>query len=226
MNEKKIRRMVEGVKEGRLSRRSFIQKLVAAGLTAPMASMILMHEGVAQAQTMHKYAPTKRGGGGALKILWWQGPTLLNPHFATGSKDQDGSRIFYEPLATWDEEGNMVAVLAAELPSKENGGLAADGTPAQFIARSEPFDLAFVASLQPGSQHPRELFAAYRAQHGHAPERVCVWVGPEGDFTPEEIAITRGAGAIPITLGPLVLRADTAAVYCLSVLSYELQAPG
>ena len=99
-------------------------------------------------------------------------------------------------------------------------------TPAQFIARSEPFDLAFVASLQPGSQHPRELFAAYRAQHGHAPERVCVWVGPEGDFTPEEIAITSGAGALPITLGPLVLRADTAAVYCLSVLSYELQAPG
>ena len=35
----------------------------------------------------------KRGGGGALKLLWWQGPTLLNPHFATGTKDQDGSRI-------------------------------------------------------------------------------------------------------------------------------------
>ncbi len=127
MDEKKIRGLVGQVKSGRLSRRGFIQKIVAAGLTAPMASMILMHEGVAQAQSAFKYAPTKRGGGGALKILWWQGPTLLNPHFATGSKDQDGSRIFYEPLATWDEEGNLVAVLAETLPTKENGGLAADG---------------------------------------------------------------------------------------------------
>ncbi len=54
-------------------------------------------------------------------------PTLLNPHFATGTKDQDGSRIFYEPLAGWDSEGNLVPALAAEIPSRENGGLAADG---------------------------------------------------------------------------------------------------
>jgi extracellular solute-binding protein (family 5) len=62
-----------------------------------------------------------------LKVLWWQAPTLLNPHFALGTKDQDGSRIFYEPLASWDPDGNLVAVLAAELPSLENGGLAEDG---------------------------------------------------------------------------------------------------
>src|SRR5690606_18774870 len=63
----------------------------------------------------------------ALRILWWQGPTLLNPHFATGTKDQDGSRIFYEPLAGWDSDGNLVPVLAAEIPSRENGALAVDG---------------------------------------------------------------------------------------------------
>ncbi len=125
--EKKLRRMIDAVADGRTSRRSFIQKMVALGLSAPMASQILMHAGVAQAQGAHKYLPTKRGGGGALKLLWWQGPTLLNPHFAVGSKDQDSSRIFYEPLASWDEDGNIVAVLAAEIPSKENGGLAADG---------------------------------------------------------------------------------------------------
>jgi len=60
-------------------------------------------------------------------VLWWQGPTLLNPHFATGTKDQDGSRLFYEPLAAWDPDGNLAPVLAAEIPSLENGGLAADG---------------------------------------------------------------------------------------------------
>jgi 16S rRNA (uracil1498-N3)-methyltransferase len=57
------------------------------------------------------------------------------------------------------------------------------------------------------------------------PASVCVWIGPEGDFTPAEtMAITAG-GALPITLGPLVLRAETAALYCLSVLHYELQFP-
>jgi peptide/nickel transport system substrate-binding protein len=60
-------------------------------------------------------------------MLAWEGPTLLNPHFAQGAKDYFGSRIFYEPLAQWDEEGNLQAVLAAEIPSRENGGLAADG---------------------------------------------------------------------------------------------------
>ncbi len=62
-----------------------------------------------------------------MKLLWWQGPTLLNPHFATGTKDQDGSRMFYEPLASWSPEGELVPILAAEIPSRANGGLAADG---------------------------------------------------------------------------------------------------
>ena len=73
------------------------------------------------------YKPTKRGGGGALRMLWWQGATLLQPHFANGTKDQEGSRIFYEPLAVWDNDGNLVPILAAEIPTRENGGLAADG---------------------------------------------------------------------------------------------------
>ena len=54
-------------------------------------------------------------------------PTLLNPHFATGTKDQDGSRIFYEPLAAYDPDGNLFPVLAAEIPSVQNGGVAKDG---------------------------------------------------------------------------------------------------
>jgi peptide/nickel transport system substrate-binding protein len=115
------------VKGGKLSRRAFVHKMVALGLTAPMASQMLDFCGVARAQTAFQYKPTKRGGGGALKVLWWQGATLLNPHFAVGTKDQEGSRIFYEPLAGWDEDGNLVAALAAEIPSRENGGLAADG---------------------------------------------------------------------------------------------------
>ncbi len=127
MNEKQIRGLIEDVREGKLARRDFMVKLVSLGVTAPMAGHLLLNAGIAQAQTASMYKPTKRGGGGALKVLWWQGATLLNPHFATGTKDQDGSRIFYEPLASWDKDGNLVANLAAEIPSTSNGGLSKDG---------------------------------------------------------------------------------------------------
>ena len=102
--------------------------MIALGLTAPLATQMLAFSGVAVAAEKPVYKPTKRGGGGALKVLWWQGPTLLNPHFAVGTKDQDGSRVFYEPLAGWDADGNLVPVLAAEIPSVENGGLSEEGT--------------------------------------------------------------------------------------------------
>jgi peptide/nickel transport system substrate-binding protein len=101
--------------------------MVGAGLSVPMAGQMLTHSGVANAQQGWSYKPTKRGGGGALKLLMWQGPTLLNPHFAIGTKDQYGCRVFYEPLAAWDSEGNLVPILAAEIPSVQNGGVAADG---------------------------------------------------------------------------------------------------
>ena len=127
MDERKLRGLISRVKSGGLSRRGFVHRMLAAGLTAPMATQLLALGGVAMAQTTSPYKPTKRGGGGALKVLWWQGATLLNPHFATGTKDQDGSRIFYEPLAGWDPEGNLVACLAAEIPSLDNGGLGEDG---------------------------------------------------------------------------------------------------
>src|SRR6516225_3599637 len=127
MDEQALRALIGDVKVGRLSRRAFVLRMVALGLTAPMANQMLDYCGVARAQTKFEYKPSKRGGGGALKVLWWQGATLLNPHFAVGTKDQDGSRIFYEPLASWDSEGNLVANLAAEIPSRDNGGLAADG---------------------------------------------------------------------------------------------------
>ncbi|ODU08447.1 MAG: peptide ABC transporter substrate-binding protein [Rubrivivax sp. SCN 71-131] len=127
MQEHEIRALVEQVREGRLPRRQFIGRLVAAGLTAPMAGTLLLNAGVAQAQTTLPYKPTKRGGGGTLKIIYWQGAVHLNPHYAGGTKDQDASRIFYEPLAGWDTEGNLIPCLAAEIPTRANGGLAADG---------------------------------------------------------------------------------------------------
>ncbi|WP_342358907.1 peptide ABC transporter substrate-binding protein [Terrarubrum flagellatum] len=129
MKEQDLRNLIEDVRDGRMSRRSFVRRMMAVGLTAPMAGMMLHHSGVAFAADVRtEYKPTKAGGGGPLKLLFWQAPTLINPHFATGTKDQEGSRIFYEPLAAWDNDGNLMPILAAEIPSKENGGLSADGT--------------------------------------------------------------------------------------------------
>ena len=128
MNEHDLKELVADVKAGKLPRRRFVQMMVGLGFTAPMATQLLSWHGVAMAQTKSTYKPTKRGGGGPLKVLWWQGATLLNPHFAVGTKDQEGSRIFYEPLGAWDADGNLVPVLAAETPSLQNGGLSKDGT--------------------------------------------------------------------------------------------------
>jgi len=127
MDERQLRDLIAQVKAGRMSRRGFIHTMVGLGLTAPLATQMLAYSGIAHAQPASAYKPTKRGGGGALKLLWWQGATLLNPHFAVGTKDQEGSRVFYEPLAAWDADGNLVPILAAEIPSFDNGGLARDG---------------------------------------------------------------------------------------------------
>ena len=125
-DEAELLRWVRQVRTGRLPRRDFIDHMLALGLSAPMAGFMLLQAGVAQAQPA-PYKPTRRGGGGSLRMLEWQGPTLLNPHFATGLKDNVGSRIFYEPLAEWDADANLQPVLAAEIPSRANGGVAADG---------------------------------------------------------------------------------------------------
>jgi peptide/nickel transport system substrate-binding protein len=127
MDERELRWLIAAVKAGRVSRRSFVRKMVGLGLAAPLATQILAHHGLAQTAAQSDYKPTQAGGGGPLKMLFWQAPTLLNPHFAVGTKDQEGSRIFYEPLAAWDPDGNLAPVLAAEIPDIENGGVATDG---------------------------------------------------------------------------------------------------
>src|SRR6516165_8266264 len=109
MNEQELRDLLAAVRAGRVSRRAFVHKMVGLGLTAPFATtQRLARVGCAHSPARADYKPTRAGGGGALKTLFWQAPTLLNPHFAVGGKDQHGSRIFYEPLAAWDPDGNLV----------------------------------------------------------------------------------------------------------------------
>jgi 16S rRNA (uracil1498-N3)-methyltransferase len=92
----------------------------------------------------------------------------------------------------------------------------------EFFAHAGSFDLRLIGSLQPDAIHLKKILADYTDQHRHRPKSVLMLVGPEGDFTPAELALAKTHGCLPITLGPIILRVETAAIYCLSVLSYEL----
>ncbi len=97
---------------------------------------------------------------------------------------------------------------------------------AAFMESARGYDLKLIASLQPGAKSLKAILASFHAAHQRAP-RSALWViGPEGDFTPAEMSRAHSAGFEPVTLGPLVLRCETAAAYALSILSYELQNQG
>jgi len=93
----------------------------------------------------------------------------------------------------------------------------------EFLAQDGLPELTMVGSLQTKRLHPREVFTAFRSTHGRKPKSAGIWIGPEGDFTLAELQAIEAAGAQPITLGKLTLRVETAAIYCLSFLNYDLQ---
>jgi len=124
MDDQELRELIAAIKAGRFSRRDFIRGMVGLGLTAPLASQLLVHAGLAQSSTPIVYKPTRAGGGGALRTLFWQAPTSLNPHFAVGAKDVEGAGIFYEPLTSWDPDGNLVP-----MPPPDRG---TEGFPCRF----------------------------------------------------------------------------------------------
>ena len=179
MTERELRRLIALVKAGRMSRRAFLCKMVSLGLTAPFASRMLAHAGLAQTTPQSDYKPAKAGGGGALKTLFWQAPTMLNPHFTVGAKDSEGCRIFYEPLAAWDPDGHLMPVLAADIPDLENGGVATDG-------------LSVTWKLKEGVQwHDGRSFTAddvvFNWEYAADPATATVSIGTYKDLTVEKV---------------------------------------
>jgi peptide/nickel transport system substrate-binding protein len=127
-DERVLSEWLDRVRRGSLGRREFTRGLLALGLTPPLIAELLRSRGIANAQAKRGvFTPARRGGGGDLKMLWWQAPTILNPHLAIGVKDGDGSRLFYEPLVSFDPDGNFVPILAADVPTVPNGMVARDG---------------------------------------------------------------------------------------------------
>ena len=114
MDERGLRGLLDQVKAGAMSRRAFVRRMAAVGLAAPFANQLLALSGVAMAQTRPIYKPTKRGGGGLLKVLWWQGPTLLNPHFFCDLQ------MFTTTMTQPDPEVFMLQFISGEAATKEN----------------------------------------------------------------------------------------------------------
>ncbi|MGH9894465.1 MAG: ABC transporter substrate-binding protein, partial [bacterium] len=69
---------------------------------------------------------SEAGQGGELLLLQWQAPSQANAYLSTGTKDLLAGSLVLEPLAEWSPAGELVASLAAEIPSQENGGIADD----------------------------------------------------------------------------------------------------
>jgi 16S rRNA (uracil1498-N3)-methyltransferase len=140
---------------------------------------------------------------------------LLTEHVVTRLDDRDAA----DKRTKWQQVA-IEAIKqcgAAWLPEIET-----PTTLGEFLKRGDKFYLSLVGSLQKERRHPRECLSGFQAKHGRLPQSVGVWIGPEGDFTPEELEAIQASGALPISLGRLVLRVETAAIYCLSILNYEL----
>jgi peptide/nickel transport system substrate-binding protein len=161
-HEEALRAALQEVAAGRLPRRTFITQLAAAGVPLPLAAALLGSVGAARSQgSGFVYRPTRRGGGGTLRLLLWQGPTHLNQHLGQGAKDVFAARLFYEPLAGFDGDGQLRPILAAEVPTLENGGVARDGLAVTWKLKrgvvwhdGEPFTADDLVATWEFARHP------------------------------------------------------------------------
>lgn len=94
---------------------------------------------------------------------------------------------------------------------------------AAFFQNLPAVGLRLIASLQPDARPLKTILGEVTGERPGLPDSVLVIVGPEGDFTPAELTLAKAADCRPLSLGPLVLRSETAAMYALSILHHELQ---
>ena len=102
-----------------------------------------------------------RGLSGTLTVLYWQAASTLNPYLSGGTKDIEAGSVVVEPLARYDEAGNMVPWLVEEIPTVENGGVAEDLTsitwklkPGILWSDGTPFTAADVVFTGEYCMHP------------------------------------------------------------------------
>ena len=183
-----------------------VLKKISATKSSPLECQITLGQAIPKGKNMDLIVEKATELGAAAVV-----PLLSERTIVRGDVDE---------LVAKRDKWQRVAIEAAKqcgqnwLPT-----VAKPQTPKEYFQAGEKFDLMLVASLQPDSRHIKQVLAEAAVKR---PSRVLVLVGPEGDFTPAEMNLAKNAGCRPITLGPIILRTETAAIYCLSVLSHEL----
>ncbi len=252
-----LKQLEAAARAGQLSRREVLKRAAALGLSAPVIASLLAACARQQAtpttapaaQTPAPTTPApaasptsaaaasptpaagKRGEGGLVKLLWWQAPTILNPHLAQGTKDFDASRIVMEPLADVNDAGELVPILAEEIPSVENGGVAkdaksvtwklkrnvkwSDGTP--FTSKDVKFTYEYVINeattattmgnyqVIESIETPDDYTVVIKFKNPN-PAWMNVFVGPYGMILPEHVLrdyVGEKARNAPFNLNPI-----------------------
>jgi 16S rRNA (uracil1498-N3)-methyltransferase len=84
-------------------------------------------------------------------------------------------------------------------------------------------DLRLIAAIQDDAKPLKAILSGDLKSQITDIRSILIAIGPEGDFTAAEYALARQHGCLPMSLGPIVLRVETAAMFCLSVLAHELR---
>ncbi|MFO7637478.1 MAG: 16S rRNA (uracil(1498)-N(3))-methyltransferase [Clostridia bacterium] len=87
---------------------------------------------------------------------------------------------------------------------------------AQALEETKPGDLSFMAYLGEDRMSLREFLK------GRTPDRVNIFIGPEGGFTKDEDRLAREKGVRTVHLGPRVLKTETAAIFTVGTVMYAL----
>lgn len=127
-----MKELISRVNFKKIFNRSFFFPLLIISLCST-----LLFSACNDRQTSTPQPTNTQAGDRTLRLLYWQAPTILNPHLSTGYKDSEASRITLEPLATYNEKGDLIPFLAAEIPSQENGGIAKDGKSVTWKLKKE-----------------------------------------------------------------------------------------
>jgi len=196
----------------KVGKRGVILQVYQRNKVAPLPYQLTVVQAIPKGKTMETIVQ-KAAELGAWKVV----PIITDRTVTQLDEDRSESKI---EKWTWIAIDAIKQCGSTWLPK-----IAEPIRPAAYLGMRDSSELTLIASLQPGAKHPRLHFREFEREHGRRPKSISVWVGPEGDFTPAEVNTVLSSGALPITLGPLVLRSETAAFYCLSMVNYEMQSP-
>ena len=186
--------------------------------TPPLACEVVLGQAVPKGKNMELIIEkaTELGAAGIVPLLSERTVVRYDAEEISRKKEK-WQRVAIEAAKQCGQ--NWVPEVAAPVPMKA------------FFDGAPRFDLMLIASLQPDARPLKSVLAGLQAEAAaptfRAPvlRRVLILVGPEGEFTPAEVGLAKSGGCRPITLGPIILRTETAALYCLSVLAHELFVP-